>query len=103
MLLRLGVLIIMKSVLSALNLNILFVIQPEISLSQSSRCVGGRSVSAVDKDIYAWVASACKLWPKLLLRITELCGVVHKVNRSGPRTEPWGTLLPLKNGFIFCY
>jgi hypothetical protein len=36
----------------------LFVIQPDISLRQSSSCLWERSVSAVDKDMYTWVSSA---------------------------------------------
>ena len=62
--------IMMNSVLLALSLRLLFVIQPEISLRQSPSCLWERSVSAVDK---------------------EISGVVYRVNSSGSRTEPWGT------------
>ena len=82
--------IIMKSVLFALNLNLLFVIQPEIS-RQSPSCLRERSVSAVDKDMYTWISSGNKWWPNLSLWIRELSGVVYRVNSCGPRTEPWGT------------
>jgi len=52
--------IMIKSVLLTLNLNQLFVIQPEISLRQSPSCVREIYVSAVDKDMYTWVSSAYK-------------------------------------------
>ena len=56
----LDVTIIMKSVLSALSLNILFLIKPEILPRQSPSCVRERSESAVDTDMYTWVSSGYK-------------------------------------------
>ena len=51
-----------------LDLGLLFVIQPEISLKQSpTSCV--RERSAVDKDIYNWVPSAYNSWYNLWLWI----------------------------------
>jgi len=79
----------MKSVLLAFSLSLLFVIQSEISLSQSPSCLRERSMSAVYKDIYIWVLSAYKRWSNLWLEISELSGVVYRVNNSDPRTEPW--------------
>jgi len=70
--------------LLALNLRLLFVIQPEISLRQSQSCLRERSVSALDKDVYTWISSASKFW----LLIRHLSGVVNRVNSSCPRTEP---------------
>ena len=40
------------NVLLALSLSLLFVIQPEISLRQSSNCLREKSMSAVAKDMY---------------------------------------------------
>ena len=81
---------IMKSVLSALSLSQLFVIQPEISLRQSPSCVREISGSVVDKDIYTSVLSACIWLYQFWLWIRELSGVVYRVNNSSPRTDPWG-------------
>ena len=55
-----GVPITKKSVLSELSLNLLFIVQPEISLRQSPSCLRERSVSSVDKDVYTYVSSAYK-------------------------------------------
>jgi len=49
-----------KSLLLALNLSLLFVIQPEISPRQSLSYLRERSVSAVNKDMDTWVSSAYK-------------------------------------------
>ena len=57
--------ITMKFVLLALRLSQLFVIQREISLTQSPSCSREISVSAVDKDMYTWVSSVYKRWSKL--------------------------------------
>jgi len=83
--------IIMKYILSALSLSLLFVIQPEISLRQSPICVRERFVSAIDKYAYTWVSSAYIWWSYLWPWIRELSNVVYKVNSSCPRTEPWTT------------
>jgi len=64
--------IMMKSVLLALSISLLFVIQPDIPLRQSTSCLRERSVSAVDKDMYTWVSSAYKWWSNLWLWISEL-------------------------------
>ena len=64
---RLDVPIMMKSVLLALSLSLLFVTHPEISPRESPSCLRERSVSAVDKDMYTWVSSAYKLWCNLWL------------------------------------
>jgi len=60
LLLCLYVPIMMASVLLAMSLSLLFVIQPEISLRQSPSCLREISVSAVDKNMYIWVSSAYK-------------------------------------------
>jgi len=52
--------LIKKSVLSALSLGLLFVIQPELSLRQSISCKRERYVSAVDKERYTWMTSEYK-------------------------------------------
>ena len=71
--------IMMKPVLLASSLSLLFVIQPEISLRQSPSCLRERSVSAVDKYMYTWMSSAYKSWSNLWLWIRELT-----VNSNGP-------------------
>ena len=91
--------IVMKSVLLALSLSVLVVIQPEISLRQWPSCLRERSVSVVDKDMYTWVSSAYKRWSNLWLWISELSGVVSRVNSSGPWTDSWGT--PQNKGTAF--
>jgi hypothetical protein len=55
-------------------------------------------VSAVDKDMYTWVSSAYEWWSNLWLWVSELSGLVYKVNSSGQRTEPLGTP---QNKFLF--
>ena len=72
----------MKSVLLTLSLSLLFVIQPEISLSQSPSCLRERSVSAVDKYMYTWVPSAYTWLSNLRLWISELNGVVYRINSN---------------------
>jgi len=57
--------IIMKSVLSALSLSLLFVMQLDISLRRSPSCVRERSMSALDKDMYCWMSSAYQWWSNL--------------------------------------
>jgi len=90
----------MKSILLALSLRVLFVIQPEISLRQSPSCLRERSVSAVDKYMHTRVSSAYKWWSNVWLS-----GVIYRVNSSDPWTEPWETLhtkaLPLKTNSLF--
>jgi hypothetical protein len=49
-----------KSVLMALSLILLFVIQPEISLRQSPSCLMERPVFDLEKDMYTWVSSTYK-------------------------------------------
>ena len=46
--------------LLALSLNLLFAIQPDISLRQSRSCLREGSVSAVEKDMYTLVSSRYK-------------------------------------------
>ena len=38
-----------------------------------------------------WVSSANVWWPIEWCWMTLERGVVYKINRTGPRTEPWGT------------
>ena len=59
--------IIMKYLLLALILSLLFMMEPAISLRQSPICLREISVSAVDKDMYTWVSSAYKWWSNLWL------------------------------------
>lgn len=49
------------------------------------------SNSFAQNDMKSWVSSAYNLWLTGLWEIMELRGVVYKMKRSGPRTEPWGT------------
>ena len=90
--------IMMKSVLLAFYLHLLFVIQPEISLRQSSSCFREGSVTVVDKDMYTWVSSAYNWWSNWWMWMSELSDLVYRVNSSGPRTEPWGTLYSINTG-----
>ena len=41
--------------------------------------------------MYSWVSSAYKWYLREFFEITETRGVVYRVKRSGPSTEPWGT------------
>ena len=40
---------------------------------------------------YIWVSSAYRWWMTLKLEMILLRGVVQRVKRRGPTTEPWGT------------
>ena len=95
----------MKSVLLALGLSLLFVMQPEILLRQSPSCLMARPVSAVDKDMYTWVSSTYKRWSNLWLWLSEHTGVVYRVNSNVPRIElkeyRKTKALHLKNIFLF--
>jgi hypothetical protein len=44
-----------------------------------------------EKEMKSCVSSAYRWWDTDVLDNKELSGVVYRMNRSGPRTEPWGT------------
>jgi len=72
----------------ALSLSLLYAIQSDISLRQSSSSLREISVYVVDKDTNTWVSSAYKWLSNVWLWIRELSGVLYRVNSSGPRTKP---------------
>ena len=79
--------IIMKSVLFALNLRVLYLIQPDISPIQSPCWVREQYVSAVDKGMYTWVSAAYKWSSNLWLQMRDLRAASYRVNSSCPRIE----------------
>ena len=79
--------IMMKYVLFALSLSLLFATHPEISQWQSPSCVKDRSAYVVDKAMYTWVSSAYKWWSNLWQYIRELSGIQRKQQPSKNRTS----------------
>ena len=53
--------------------------------------VARSSTCRSERDVYRWVSSAYKWYLRDCFEIIEPRGVVKRVKRSGPSTEPWGT------------
>jgi len=85
--------VMMKSVLLALSLSLLFDIQSEILLRQSPSGVREIYVFAVNKVMHTWVSSAYNWWPNLWLWIRERNAVLQLQNSSSPITAKLGNCL----------
>ena len=85
------VLISINSVLSGFNLSLLAIIQSETSCKHCWTSDSDISGSVLERERYISVSSAYIWWQMLCLLITLLGGVVYRVNKRGPMTEPLGT------------
>ena len=77
-----------NSVLDGLRSNLLEFIQE----SMSEKVLESISSEEVEfegvKEMYSWVSSAKRWYLIEFLEMTDPRGVVYRVKRSGPRTEP---------------
>ena len=80
-----------NSVLSGFNFSLLAIIQSETSCQHCWTNDSDISGSVLEREREICVSSAYRWWQMLCLIITLLKGVVYRVNKSGSRTEPWGT------------
>ena len=82
---------IMNSGFSGLSLSFTPAIQFWIHVRHSVSSAKLQSKFLWSSARYIWVSSAYRWWVTLKLEMILLRGVVWRVKRRGPRTEPWGT------------
>ena len=80
-----------NSVLDGLRSNLFKFIQERMSVKVVVSVSRHRAELVGVKEMYSWVSSAYKWYLREFFEITEPRGVVLRVKRSGPSTEPWGT------------
>ena len=87
-----------SSVLSSFIFNLLSPIHSATSSIQSFKQQARTGKSEGTLDLWSWESSAKKWYERRDWQITVLRGCVYRVNRRGPRTEPFSTQHSRKDG-----